>query len=168
MDDDGRAVTIEVVMQPDGTERTVDVSSRAYEKLQVPAFPKYGDAKNWLAQLGKNVVAAAPYMDWVELKLLKECYAKSFEVRTGPARGLERSPTCLGWHCPWDAQRATACGAASAPLLSSAPRVALLYSSHLSHLARGDVRCEQVARKLHCSTLAFCSIKTADAPREQA
>ena len=91
VDDDGRAVTSEVVMQPDGTERTVDVSSRAYEKLQIPAFPKYGDAKNWLTQLGRNAVAAAPYMDWVELKWLKECYTKSFEeLRDSGAARMKR------------------------------------------------------------------------------
>ena len=70
VDDDGRAITQEVIMQPDGTEKTVDVSSRANEKLVAPQFPKYGDHKNWMTQLGRNVVACAPYMDYEELEWL--------------------------------------------------------------------------------------------------
>ena len=88
VDEEGRAVVAEVVLQADGTERTVDVSSRAYEKLVCPAFPQYGDMKNWMTQLKRNVVACAPYTDMAEIKWLNECYTKTFEelIDAGSAR----------------------------------------------------------------------------------
>ena len=77
-----------MVLQADGTERSVDVSSRAYEKLVVPSFPQFGDTKNWMTQLKRNVLAAAPYTDMAEINWLNECYNKTFEelVEAGPAR----------------------------------------------------------------------------------
>ena len=62
VDESGRVVETEVVLQTNGVERTVEVSSRAYEKLVVPTLPKYGDMKKWMTQSGRNVVACAPYM----------------------------------------------------------------------------------------------------------
>lgn len=88
VEEDDRAVTTEVVMQPDGIDKTVGVSSRAYEKLQVPQFPKYGDMTNGMTQLDRNVVACTPYMGFTELEWLKETYTRSFEelADSGPPR----------------------------------------------------------------------------------
>ena len=56
----------------------MDVSSRAYEKLVCPSFPQYGDMKNWMTQLKRNVVAVAPYTDMIEIVWLNECLTKTF------------------------------------------------------------------------------------------
>ena len=55
-------------------------SSRAYEKLQVPKWPKYGDMKNWLTQLKRNVISCAPTTDRSEIAWLNEISGKTFEA----------------------------------------------------------------------------------------
>ena len=74
-----KARAAETVIDCEGNEMTLEVSSRAYEKMVVPAFPKWGDTHAWLTQLKRNVVAVAPCTDRIEVKWLDEVYSKTFK-----------------------------------------------------------------------------------------
>ena len=54
-------------------------TTKAYEKLSVPAFPKGGAMTNWIYSLGTGDVAAGFYGDELEVTWLRECWSKSFD-----------------------------------------------------------------------------------------